>query len=163
MATALKNLSDYPVFDLKHAAEYRIGLVTAQWNEHITGALEQGALAVLAEFGIRPENIRGVKVAGSYELPLAAQWLCTEFKADAVIALGCLIKGETPHFEYISEAVAHGLMELNLKHNLPFSFGVITVLTEQQALDRAGGVHGNKGAEAAVTALQMLQLKESLS
>ena len=162
MATALKNLSEYEAFELKNAAKYRIGIVTAEWNEHITSALEQGALEVLRQQGIQPKNVKAISVPGSYELPLAAQWLCTEFKADAVIAIGCLIKGETPHFEYISASVAHGLMELNLKHSIPFAFGVITVLTEQQALDRAGGIHGNKGTEAAVTVLRMLQLKEGL-
>ncbi|MDP2187450.1 MAG: 6,7-dimethyl-8-ribityllumazine synthase [Sphingobacteriaceae bacterium] len=162
MATALKNLSEYEAFELKNAAKYRIGIVTAEWNEHITSALEQGALEVLRQQGIEAKNVKAVSVPGSYELPLAAQWLHKEFKADAVIAIGCLIKGETPHFEYISDSVAHGLMELNLKHNIPFAFGVITVLTEQQALDRAGGIHGNKGTEAAVTVLRMLQLKEGL-
>lgn len=162
MATALKNLSEYEAFELKGAGKYRIGIVTAEWNEHITSALEQGALDLLRLQGIQAKHVKVVSVPGSYELPLAAQWLHKSFKADAVIALGCLIKGETPHFEYISEAVAHGLMELNLKHNIPVAFGVITVLTEQQALDRAGGIHGNKGTEAAVTVLRMLQLKEGL-
>ncbi len=162
MATALKNLSEHEKVALRKPEKLRIAIVTAHWNTHITQALEAGAADTLRQHGLTEAHIRIEKVAGSYELPLAAQWLATEWKADAVIALGCLIKGETPHFEYISEAVAHGLMELNIKHNLPFIFGVITVLTEQQALDRAGGIHGNKGVEAAVTALQMIALREKL-
>jgi 6,7-dimethyl-8-ribityllumazine synthase len=163
MATALQPFVEQPVLPLHKPHKLRIGIITAQWNAHITDLLEAGARQCLIDNGILPENIRSERVAGSFELPLAAQWLATETKADAVIALGCLIKGETPHFEYISEAVAHGIMELNLKLNLPVSFGVITVLTEAQALDRAGGKLGNKGAEAAYTALQMLQLKQQLS
>lgn len=162
MATALKNLSEHEKVALRKPEKLRIAIVTANWNTHITQALEDGALDCLRQHGLSDKHIRVEKVAGSYELPLAAQWLATDWKADAVIALGCLIKGETPHFEYISEAVAHGLMEVNLKLNKPMIFGVITVLTEQQALDRAGGIHGNKGVEAAVTALQMLALKDKL-
>jgi len=162
MATALKNLSDHEKVALRKPEKLRIAIVTAHWNTHITQALEDGAVDCLRQHGLSDKHIRIEKVAGSYELPLAAQWLATEWKADAVIALGCLIKGETPHFEYISEAVAHGLMEVTLKLNKPMIFGVITVLTEQQALDRAGGIHGNKGVEAAVTALQMLALRDRL-
>lgn len=161
MATALQNLSDYKPFELEGADRLKIGIVTAEWNEHITGALAEGALILLREHGIREENILSHLVPGSYELPLAAQWLL-DAGCDAVIAIGCLIKGETPHFEYISEAVSHGLMALNLKTSKPIAFGVITVLTEAQALDRAGGKHGNKGTEAAVTVLRMLQLKHAL-
>ncbi len=162
MATALKNLSEHEKVALRKPEKLRIAIVTANWNTHFTQALEDGAVDCLRQHGLNDKHIRVEKVAGSYELPLAAQWLATEWKADAVIALGCLIKGETPHFEYISEAVAHGLMEVNLKLNKPMIFGVITVLTEQQALDRAGGIHGNKGVEAAVTALQMLALRDRL-
>jgi 6,7-dimethyl-8-ribityllumazine synthase len=161
MATALQNLSAYKPFELEAADRLKIGIVTAEWNEHITGALTEGARALLLAQGIKLENILTQPVPGSYELPLAAQWLINA-GCDAVIAIGCLIKGETPHFEYISEAVAHGLMEVNLRTNKPVAFGVITVLTEEQALDRAGGKHGNKGTEAAVTVLRMLQLKRGL-
>lgn len=161
MATALHNLSDYKPFELAGAEKLKIGIVTAEWNEHITGTLREGARSLLLAQGILPEHIVDHGVPGSYELPLAAQWLC-DAGCDAVIAIGCLIKGETPHFEYISEAVAHGLMEVNLRTGKPAAFGVITVLTEEQALDRAGGKHGNKGTEAAVTVLRMLQLKHSV-
>lgn len=162
MATALQNLSDYKAFKLDGAEHYKIGIVTAEWNEHITGALSAGARTLLLAQGIQPANIIEQLVPGSYELPLAAQWLANS-GCDAVIAIGCLIKGETPHFEYISEAVAHGLMDVNLRTSKPIAFGVITVLTEEQALDRAGGKHGNKGTEAAVTVLRMLQLKQAAS
>ncbi len=162
MATAGKNLSEHERVKLRKVEKLRIAIVTANWNTHITQALEDGAMECLLDHGILPGHIYVQKVPGSFELPLAAQWLATEWKADAVLALGCLIKGETPHFEFISEAVAHGLMDLNLKHNKPFVFGVITVLNKAQALDRAGGKHGNKGTEAAATALQMLAMKQKI-
>jgi 6,7-dimethyl-8-ribityllumazine synthase len=161
MATALQNLSDYKPFTLENAKDFKIGIVTAEWNEHITGALSKGARSLLLAQGIQAQNIVEQLVPGSYELPLAAQWLANS-GCHAVIAIGCLIKGETPHFEYISEAVAHGLMDVNLRTGKPIAFGVITVLNEAQALDRAGGQHGNKGIEAAVTVLRMLKWKQNL-
>lgn len=144
-------------FQINHL---KIAVVKATWNTHIIEALHQGASDVLIQAGLPPQNIKVHQVSGSFELPLAAQW-ALEAGADAVICLGCLIKGDTPHFEFISQAVSAGIMEVGLKFSKPVIFGVITTLTEAQALDRAGGIHGNKGAEAAFTALQMCVLKYS--
>jgi 6,7-dimethyl-8-ribityllumazine synthase len=123
--------------------------------------MEQGALGVLEKAGLIPENIRAASVPGSYELPVAARWML-ESGCDAVVCIGCLIKGDTPHFEFISESVAKGLMDLNLQFGKPVIFAVITTLTHEQALDRAGGKLGNKGAEGAEAALHMVQLKQQL-
>ncbi len=136
----------------------RIAIVKAAWNTDITGALTNGALVILNASGVLPENIILLDVPGSFELPLGASHALNTLKADAVICIGCLVKGDTPHFEFISESVSHGLMRLNLDSGKPVIFGVITTLTQQQALDRAGGILGNKGEEAAYSALQMLAL-----
>ena len=138
----------------------RICIVKATWNDEITGALTNGALDVLKAAGMLQDNITVLDVPGSYELPLGAYHAINSLKADAVICIGCLVKGDTPHFEFISEAVSHGLMRLNLDSGVPVIFGVITTLTQQQALDRAGGILGNKGEEAAFSALQMLALRQ---
>lgn len=133
-----------------------IGIVVARWNEEITEALLLGAIQALENAGIARRAIKVRHVPGSFELPLAAQQFANQRSVSGVICLGCLIKGDTPHFEYISEAVAHGLMQVGLKFSKPVLFGVLTTLTHQQALDRAGGKLGNKGEEAAASLLEML-------
>jgi len=138
----------------------RIGIVVAQWHNDITEPLLQGALDVLKKSGIKASDIIIMQAPGSFELPLCAQWLIKDSKADAVLCLGCIIKGETPHFNYISEAVANGIMNLNITHNIPIIFGVLTTNTLQQSKERSGGKHGNKGADAAVAALEMLENKK---
>lgn len=135
-----------------------IGIVVARWNEEITHALLQGAISALEGAGINRRSIRIREVPGSFELPLAAQRYAAQRNVSGVIAIGCLIKGDTPHFEYISEAAAHGIMDVCLKFNKPVIFGVLTTLTRQQALDRAGGKLGNKGEEAAASLMEMLDL-----
>jgi 6,7-dimethyl-8-ribityllumazine synthase len=144
-------------FSLKNIT---IGIVVAQWHNDITGALLKGAIDSLKKSGIPSSSIIIKHVPGSFELPLGAQWLREHDNADAVLCLGCIIQGETPHFDYISQAVANGIMALNLKYNIPVIFGVLTTNTVKQAKQRSGGKHGNKGADAAIAALEMLELKK---
>lgn len=134
----------------------KIGVVVARWNEEITGALRSGAIEALRQSGIGKNQILTREVPGSFELPLAAQQFFTNRSVVGVICIGCLIQGDTPHFDYISQAVAQGIMDVNLKTGKPVIFGVLTVNTHQQAIDRAGGKLGNKGEEAAATLLELL-------
>ena len=134
----------------------KIGVVSSEWNSEITDALFSSAFQTLLKAGIRKENIIIRKVPGSFELTLGSQWLAQKEEIDAVIALGCVIQGETRHFEFICQAVSHGVTDVSLKYNKPVIFGLLTPDTHQQALDRAGGKYGNKGEEAAATALKML-------
>jgi 6,7-dimethyl-8-ribityllumazine synthase len=160
MATALKNLSDYDPATVPDASPWRFGIVVAEWNESITAALAEGALNTLLKHGAKRENILVYTVPGSFELTLGGRWLAD--KTDAVICIGCVIQGETKHFDFICNAVSHGLTTLNIEFGKPFIFGVLTPNTLEQAQDRAGGKHGNKGDEAAVTAIKMLGLKAKL-
>lgn len=134
-----------------------IAIVVAEWNEEITEALAESTYTSLVANGIKRDNIIRKNVPGTFELSLAALWMAEEKHVDAVICLGCVIQGETPHFDYICQAVAYGVTEASLKTRKPVIFGVLTTLTKQQAIDRAGGKYGNKGEEAALTALKMLQ------
>lgn len=156
MATNLKNLSTYSTKNLPDATHLRFGIVVAEWNEDVTSALLAGAIETLIKHGAIENNLMVKTVPGSFELSLGAQWLAQDNKIDAVIALGCIIQGETRHFDFISQAVADGITQVALKYNKPVIFGVLTPDTLEQALDRAGGKHGNKGDEAAITALKML-------
>jgi 6,7-dimethyl-8-ribityllumazine synthase len=156
MATSLKNLSSYTSDKFPDISEKRFGLVVAEWNRAITDTLCQGAYETLLNHGAKEENIYRNTVPGSFELGLGAQLLAQHEEIDAVICLGVVIKGETRHDEFISHAVAQGLMNVGLKYNKPVIFGVLTTENEAQAWDRAGGQHGNKGVEAAVTAIHML-------
>jgi 6,7-dimethyl-8-ribityllumazine synthase len=140
----------------------KVGIVVSTWNEHITSVLLDGAIDELRKFGLTLEQIIVTEVPGAFELPLAAQW-CFENKQntiDAVICLGCVIKGDTPHFDFVCIGATNGVMEVGLKFSKPCIFGVITTNTEQQAVDRIGGSHGHKGREAAQTALQLLSIKQ---
>ncbi|HOY19988.1 MAG TPA: 6,7-dimethyl-8-ribityllumazine synthase, partial [Haliscomenobacter sp.] len=162
MASALKNLSQYDETTLPSAADLRFGIVVADWNAQITHALYQGCLDTLLKHGAKEENIHMIQVPGSFELPAGARLLAGAHKLDAIIAIGCVIKGETNHNEYINNSVALGLTNLGVATNIPCIFGVLTPNDEQQALDRAGGKHGNKGIEAGVTAIRMAALKQAL-
>jgi 6,7-dimethyl-8-ribityllumazine synthase len=135
----------------------KFAIIVAEWNEAITEALFEGALATLLSHGVKKQNIVRKNVPGTFELSLGAQWMADKKEIAAVICLGCVIQGDTPHFDYICQAVAYGITEVNLKTKKPIVFGVLTTLTKAQALDRAGGKLGNKGEEAALTALKMLQ------
>ena len=158
---ATKNLSDYDVHSVPSAENMRFGVVVAEWNFEITAALAKGALETLKKHGATEENILLKYVPGTFELPLGGQYFAELENVDAVILLGCVIQGETRHFDYICDGATQGTVELNLKYNKPFIFGVLTTENEQQARDRAGGKHGNKGDEAAVTAIKMVHLKKS--
>jgi len=162
MATADKNLSEYNPESIPDASLLKFGIVVSEWNHEVTGALLEGARQTLLKHGARPEHIFIARVPGSFELTLGAQLLAVNREIDAVICLGCVIQGETPHFTYICQSMTQGITQLNISHNLPFVFGVLTTLNKQQALDRAGGKHGNKGDEAAVTAIKMAFLKKEL-
>ena len=137
----------------------KFAIVVAEWNEEITEALYEGAFNSLISLGAKKSNILKKNVPGSYELPLVAQWMANKKDIAAVICIGCVIQGDTPHFDYICQAVAQGIMDVNLTTNKPVAFGVLTVLTKKQALERAGGKLGNKGEEAAVTVVKMLEIK----
>ncbi len=152
-------ISAFEKLKITHVNAIKIGIVTAEWNKHITGVLLQGAIDTLLNQGIQKDNIICKEIPGSFELPLSAQWLAQKEEIDAVICIGCVIKGDTPHFDYVCLAATNGILEVGLKFNKPVIFGVITTNSEQQALDRAGGILGNKGSEAAYTALKMLMIK----
>jgi 6,7-dimethyl-8-ribityllumazine synthase len=158
MSSTHKNLSQFEGGEIGSATPFKFGIVYSEWNIEITKALRESALNALIKHGALPENIYSIAVPGSFELTLGAQQLYLHKKVDAVICLGCVIKGETPHFDFICMALANGLTDLNIKHNIPFIFGVLTTNTFDQAKQRSGGKHGNKGEEAAVTAIKMLQL-----
>jgi len=134
----------------------KFALVVAEWNDDVTEPLFLGARQALIELGAKKENLTRVSVPGSFELPLAAQREASKKEIDAVICIGCVIQGDTPHFDYICQAVAYGIMKVGLKTGKPVAFGVLTTLNKQQAMDRAGGKLGNKGEEAAVTVVKML-------
>lgn len=134
----------------------RVGICAANWHRELVDELLRGAIDVLRSHGVANADIVHVDVPGSYELPVAAAWLIKTCKVDAVIALGVVVRGETAHFEYVSSPVAHGLMNLSISTATPCMFGVLTTDTIEQAWARCGGVHGHKGREAAVGALQLL-------
>ena len=140
-----------------------VAIVVSKWNPKVTEALKEGAGRTLLAAGLKPENILIYRVPGTFELPTGAQMVLEgRFDVDAVICLGCVVQGETRHFEFINQAVAQGVKDVSLKYNKPVIFGVLTPDTDQQALDRAGGKYGNKGEEAAVAALEMLDLQNQI-
>jgi len=159
MATSLKNLSQHDPSSVPDGSAMRFGIVVSEWNEPVTAALLEGAVSTLEKYGVSRKNMDIRTVPGSFELPYGARIVADQFSPHAVICIGCVIRGETPHFDYICQGVTGGITELNLDYDIPFIFGVLTVENEQQALDRAGGKHGNKGDEAAVTALKMAALR----
>ena len=156
MSSQDKNLSEFSG-KLPQLPQARIGIAVSEWNEEVTGALYTGAINLLKEAGVSSSNIYTLRVPGSYELILASQKLAQRNDVDAVIAIGCVIQGETRHFDFICQAVATGISDVNLKYDKPVIFGVLTPENQAQALDRAGGKHGNKGEEAAYTALRMIE------
>jgi 6,7-dimethyl-8-ribityllumazine synthase len=162
MATSLKNLSDYNPDDIPSGEGLRVGIVLSEWNHEITNALLEGAVSTLLKHGVKEEHINIEYVPGSFELPLGAQLITDSRNPDAVICLGCVIQGETRHFDFICQGVTQGITDLNLRYSRPFVFGLLTTDTLQQAKDRSGGKHGNKGDEAAITALKMTDLKQKL-
>lgn len=160
MASALKNLST-PTGDVPSAKGMKFGIVTAEWNTEITSALQQGAYDTLLKYGAAEKDILLRSVPGTFELTAGAKMMAEYSEVDAVICIGCVIQGDTPHFDYICQGVTHGITELNLDYDVPFIFGVLTTNTLEQCQDRAGGKHGNKGDEAAITAIKMVALNAS--
>ncbi len=158
MATAGKNLSFYDKSTLPDARDYKIGIVVSEWNKEITEALYHGAFDTLVDCNVEKSNIILYRVPGSFELPYGCKKLIQDNEVDAVIAIGSVIQGETKHFDFVCSATAKGIMDLNLQLDTPVIFCVLTDNTLQQARDRSGGKHGNKGAEAAVAAIQMASL-----
>lgn len=155
MATSLKNLSEYNPNSVPNASELSIGIVVAEWNMDVNTQLLRGAVETLQKHGVHEKNIIVNYVPGSFELTYGARIMAENYEVDAIIVIGTVIQGETPHFTYICQSVSYGITELNLSYDLPFIFGLLTVNTKEQAMDRAGGKYGNKGVEAAVTAIKM--------
>ncbi len=160
MATNLKNLSEYDELSVpSNTANYRIAIVVAEWNSDVTFSLKDGAYNTLIKNGVKADNIEIYHVPGTFELTHGARIMAESHRFDAVIVIGCVIQGETKHFDFICQGVTQGITEFNIRYNIPFIYGVLTTNNQQQALDRAGGKHGNKGDEAAYTALKMIELK----
>ncbi len=161
MSSTLKNLSDFSHLQVKSAAGLKFAIVVSQWNAEVTGALLNGAYKGLLDHGAQEENIALIEVPGSFELVAGSDIALRNKGLDAVITLGCVIQGETRHFDFICDAVANGIAQVGIQHNKPVIFGVLTTDNLEQALDRAGGRHGNKGEEAAITAIQMAHIHKS--
>ena len=156
MATAYHNLSEYDFQSVPDASDMKFGIVVSEWNYNITGALLRGALDTLKKHGAREENILVRTVPGSFELTFGAAQMIKQTDVDAVIALGCVVRGDTPHFDYVCMGATQGIAQLNATGNVPVIYGLITTNNMQQAEDRAGGRLGNKGDECAVTAIKMI-------
>jgi 6,7-dimethyl-8-ribityllumazine synthase len=156
MSSANKNLSEFQTNELPEIQDKKFAILVSEWNEEVTNALYTGAYETLLKYGAQEKNIISQTVPGSFELTLGAQKMAQKPEVDAVICLGCVIQGETRHFDFICQAVAQGITEVSMKYNKPVIFGVLTPNTQEQAMDRAGGKHGNKGDEAAITAIKML-------
>ena len=156
------NLSEYDPTTVPDGSNYRVGIVAAEWNSAITDALLEGARSTLEKQGVKEENILIVRVPGTFELTTGCDLMLKTQHIDAVIGIGCVIQGETRHFDFICEAVSNGLTQLTLKHEKPVIFSVLPTNNMEQAQERAGGKHGNKGTEGAVTALKMIALSKQL-
>lgn len=156
MATAYHNLSEYDFNSVPDAKEMKFGIVVSEWNFNITGKLLAGAMNTLKKHGAREENIIVKTVPGSFELTFGANQFIEYSNVDAVIAIGCVIKGDTPHFDYVCMGATQGISQLNATGNIPVIYGLITTNTMEQAEDRAGGKLGNKGDECAITAIKMI-------
>ena len=158
MATVNKNLSDYNKNEVPDAKDFRFGIVVAEWNENITEGLFNGAYQALIENQVPVQHIIRWNVPGSFELIYGAKKMLQTQNVDAVIVIGCVIQGETMHFEFVCEGVTQGMKDLNLLYDVPTIFCVLTDNNMQQSLDRSGGKHGNKGVEAAIAAIKMVDL-----
>ncbi|MBQ0023792.1 MAG: 6,7-dimethyl-8-ribityllumazine synthase [Prevotellaceae bacterium] len=161
MASKYHNLSDYDINSVPSAEGMKVGIVVSEWNNNITGALLDGAVNTLVKNGVANENIKIMTVPGSFELIYGATQMA-KTEVDGVIAIGCVIRGDTPHFDYICEGTTYGLARLNATQEKPVIYGLITTNDMQQALDRCGGKMGNKGDECAVTLIKMIDFKRKL-
>ncbi|NOZ35899.1 MAG: 6,7-dimethyl-8-ribityllumazine synthase [Chlorobi bacterium] len=157
---ATKNLSDYDINSVPSGRGMRFGIVVSEWNNTITEALYNGAYNTLIKHGVNEDDIVKEYVPGTFELTYGAQSMIKSANFDAVIVLGCVIQGETRHFDFICQGVAQGITDINRTQNIPVIFGVLTTETKQQAADRAGGKLGNKGDEGAVTAIKMAAFRK---
>lgn len=162
MATAYHNLSDYDFDSVPNAEDMKFGVVVSEWNENITGALLEGVVNTLTKHKVKKGNIVVKTVPGSFELTFGASYLMDNIEVDAIIILGCVIKGETPHFDYVCEGVTQGITHLNATSDIPVIYGLITANTMEQAEDRSGGKLGNKGDECAISAIKMIDFVWSL-
>ena len=160
MATVNKNLSEYNKATLPDAKDFRFGIVVSEWNETITAGLYKGAVEALLENGVPQDNIVSWDVPGSFELIFGSKKMIETQNVDAVIAIGSVIQGETKHFDFVCEAVSQGIKDLNVLTDVPVIFCVLTDNTLQQAIDRSGGIHGNKGTEVAIVAIKMANIKK---
>ena len=160
MASSLKNLSDYDPKRVPSAEEMSFDIVVSEWNSNVTDKLLEGAVEALIKHGAQNSNIHIMHVPGSFELIAGARIMMRQNKPDAVICLGSVIRGDTPHFDYVCQGTTHGIAELNLQYDIPFIFGLLTTDNLQQAQDRCGGRLGNKGTECAVTAIKMVGLNK---
>ncbi len=158
MATANKNLSDYDKATIPNAKDFRFGIVVSEWNHDITEGLYIGAHTALLDCGARAVDVVRWDVPGSFELPFGCKKMIQKGDFDAIIAIGSVIQGETKHFDFVCSATAQGIMDLNVQTDVPVIFCVLTDNTLQQAIDRSGGKHGNKGTEAAIAAIKMAAL-----
>jgi len=161
MATENTNLSQYDISSLPDATKFRFGFVVSEWNPSITEGLLKGAKAALLDCGVEDSNLKTIYVPGSFELIYGAKKMQQQH-VDVVIAIGSVIKGETQHFDFVCDGVTQGIKDLNILHDIPVIFCVLTDNTLQQSIDRSGGKHGNKGVEAAITAIKMAHLNASL-
>lgn len=161
MATV--NLSDYNPLQISNADDFTIGIVVSEWNEFVTENLKNAALEILEKEGVLSKNVTLHYVPGAFELSYASMQLCKSKKFDAVIAIGCVIRGETPHFEFVCSAVAEGIKDCNILTDVPAIFCVLTDDKKEHSIARSGGDLGNKGVEAAVTALKMIDFRRKIS
>lgn len=162
MASSLHNLSDYDPSSVPSAEDMRFGIVVSEWNNNITGALLQGAYDTLLRHGAREDNILVMTVPGSFELVYGSSQMVKSGKVDVVIAIGCVIRGDTPHFDYICQGATNGLATLNLQGDIPVIYGLLTCNNHDQAEARCGGILGNKGDECAITAIKMINYRRKL-
>ncbi len=160
MAEKKRNLSQFNA--VPPANDMRFGIVVSEWNGEVTESLLKAAVQTLRKAGCAEHNILIKYVPGTFELPLGAQFFAQYTDVDAVIALGCVIQGETRHFDFVCQGATQGIMQLQIAWNMPIAFGVLTTENIQQALDRAGGQWGNKGDEAAVAAINMVKLQNDM-
>lgn len=161
MATANKNLSNYDKNTIPNAKDFRFGIVVSEWNDTITEGLYSGAEAALLDCGALENNLVRWNVPGSFELIYGAKKMIETQNVDVVIVIGCVIKGETMHFEFVCEGVTQGIKDLNVQTDVPVIFCLLTDNNEQQSIDRSGGAHGNKGTEAAIAAIKMADLRRN--
>jgi len=163
MATENKNLSEYDKNTIPNAKDFRFGIVVSEWNENITEGLYNGAFDALVDCDVPQQQIIRWNVPGSFELIYGAKKMLQTQNVDAVIVIGCVIQGQTKHFDFVCEGVTQGIKDLNVQTDIPVIFCVLTDNTLQQSIDRSGGIHGNKGTEAAIAAIKMAYIRQQAS